>query len=273
MRTTSTHNVIIAGAPSPMVRPATRRAFTLLRTVDREITRLSRGLHVPGSPVHFNIVGGLNFKLDNGALNVMNVNGVNGTMTHHTVTYKVGVVCRGHHRVPASIRRRCGTHFYAVRRLLSATSMISLRVPCAPRARRLVSRGTLTAVGRNSVLVGASHNTYIRRTTLVRTLRSKRLFNTTLSICRFRPRVSPRLFRLSGIIVSPRVNANAVSKHVRVSHYISHGVLRFLGGRPRGVGHMGWSARRAGGHSRCAGYDKDNFTLGWLAVDCLSCSC
>lgn len=220
--------VAITGAPSPIATPATGLTLNLVLSITHHVARYSHGLHQRNLNVGINILRGLNVGIAKGALKVVNVKHVKGTLTHQTGTYNVRILCRGHQRL--CIRRRAGLGIACIsgRRLLSRSSFISLGTPCAPRACRVVNRTRLGRVGPATILVGANHNPLISRGTLIRTLGSKAVRNTNLSMFRFNSCPSPRLLRVRGIILAPRVKARALRAHVVVTHAIYGGMVKFL---------------------------------------------
>lgn len=140
-------------------------------------------------------------RLTNGALNVIKLKGVKGTITGVTGTFSVGMVTSD--EAPGGVSKVGSISFS---RLLGTDSVMDIRYPLGPRSRGVFSGGTFTGVGRNTLFMGATENNIVIRRSLLRTLRDNRLNNTTVSALGIRPVIrSYVLVNTGGYVVAPRV--------------------------------------------------------------------
>lgn len=150
LTTTATRGMMTRGAPNRGSGTITRLMFNLLMFT-----------------IHGFCGNGTNYRLGNGGLNVLTFNGINHGITHVTGNFNVRIsTCSTFY--PTSIVRTTNIRTIGSRsRLFRAYSVISLRVPTAPRAVGDVSCGAIGRLPGNNVLVGATHGRIVGRPRLL----------------------------------------------------------------------------------------------------------
>lgn len=144
----------------------------------------------------------------------------------------------------------------ARRRIVAGDSVMDVRVPTAPRARRLFGGRAVTSVGSNTCLVGPTENTLISLSTITRTLADNGLTNTTVSTFRMRPLpLSSPVLGYRGVILAPRAKTRAGRSCCGMDVAATESVVGIVGKRrPRrymgGWGECGRIIREGGDTSR-----------------------
>ncbi len=209
-------HVAVIHIPSCSPCTVTRRALTVVLVLGHGLRHTCVHAHSRG----FSLSSLANFSLGNGAMNVVNANGVNRIFTSVYGKLGVGVLNCSPYR-DGSFYNGC----MALGRLFSRSSVVSLRYPLAGRGGCVVGKRSVLRVGGNTCVVGASHNGLISARTLVSKLGDNRVNTTKLSICRRRASFFFRSFS------SRVVHSSALDDLVSVPGIVIASRRTFLAGR------------------------------------------
>lgn len=126
---------------------------------------------------------------------------------------------------------KIGSEAATVRKVLTASDIISLHVPLTPKTRHLIGKRELESMKRTVILLNTSRGPVIDEKALAWALKNRVIWGAGIDVFEFEPKITPELMKLSNIVMTPHTASATEEARNAMAELAAKNILAVLSGK------------------------------------------
>lgn len=124
-----------------------------------------------------------------------------------------------------------GAEAVSLRRLLTASDILTLHVPLTPKTRHLIGRTELLSMKKTAILINTSRGPVVDEQALANALAGRVIFGAGIDVFEFEPKISARLLKLPNLVVTPHIASATAEARDQMAVLAAKNIISVLEGR------------------------------------------
>ncbi len=226
----TSHGVVVANTPDPVVEPTAELAFGLLLASARGIVRLDRGIR--SGSVGISVMRNLGTSLRGKTLGIIGFGRIGQAVARYARVSGMRIVYHRRRPLPTDEERALGVAYAPLERLLNESDFITLHTPLTDETRHLIGMHELGAMKPTAFLINTSRGGVVDEAALVAALRANRIAGAALDVFESEPQIPDALKTLDNVILTPHAGTATVEARIEMGRCAAENILRFFRGEP-----------------------------------------
>ena len=191
---------------------------------------LDRRMREPNSNIEFGVMNNLGIAIYGKTLGIIGMGNIGQSIAGRAVACGMKIIYNNRRRLSAEIEQRYNAEYVDLETLLRTSDFVSLNLPYTPESHHIMNEETLSMMKQGSVLINTARGAHIDEAALIRHLRSGHLYGAALDVYEFEPKVSPELFELDNVVLSPHIGTGTIDGRIAMCHCCCDNINWFLQG-------------------------------------------
>ncbi len=228
----SARGIVVTNTPDPVIEPTAEHTFALLHAISHRVAELDHKLRMPNSPIRFGVMNNLGFGLSGKTLGIVGMGNIGKAVARRAIACGMKIIYHNRRQMPTDVEQQYNARFCTMEELLSTADVVSLHMPYTPETHHLIDEKALATMKQGSILINTSRGACVHEAALIHALQSGHLFGAALDVYEFEPQISPELFELDNVVMSPHIGTGTIDGRIEMSRCVARNILHFLNNEP-----------------------------------------
>ena len=111
--------------------------------------------------------------------------------------------------------------------LLTQSDFISLHLPYYKESHHLINEAAFQKMKNGATLINTARGAIVDEQALIKNLKNGKLWGTALDVFEKEPQISPELFSLDNVVLSPHIGTGTIDGRLAMCEWVSKNILHF----------------------------------------------
>ncbi len=224
-------NLIVTNTPLPVIEPTAEHAFTLMLAVSHRVAELDRRMRMPDSDIEFGVMMNLGVAIYGKTLGIIGMGNIGKSVAHRASACGMKILYNKRHRLTPEEEKEYNATFVEVDELLRNSDYVSLHCPYTPETHHIIDEQAFLKMKDGAILINTARGACVDEAALVRALQSRKLFGAGLDVYEFEPKLTPELYTLDNVVLSPHIGTGTIDARIEMCHNCCRNIQYFLDGK------------------------------------------
>lgn len=224
-------NLIVTNTPLPVIEPTAEHAFTLMLAVSHRVAELDRRMRMPDSDIEFGVMMNLGVAIYGKTLGIIGMGNIGKSVARRASACGMKILYNKRHRLTPEEEKEYNATFVEVDELLRNSDYVSLHCPYTPETHHIIDEQAFLKMKDGAILINTARGACVDETALVRALQSRKLFGAGLDVYEFEPKLTPELYTLDNVVLSPHIGTGTIDARIEMCHNCCRNIQYFLDGK------------------------------------------
>lgn len=224
-------NLIVTNTPLPVIEPTAEHAFTLMLAVSHRVAELDRRMRMPNSDIEFGVMMNLGVAIYGKTLGIIGMGNIGKSVARRASACGMKILYNKRHRLTPEEEKEYNATFVEVDELLRNSDYVSLHCPYTPETHHIIDEQAFLKMKDGAILINTARGACVDEAALVRALQSRKLFGAGLDVYEFEPKLTPELYTLDNVILSPHIGTGTIDARIEMCHNCCRNIQYFLDGK------------------------------------------
>lgn len=131
-----------------------------------------------------------------------------------------------------SLEKRTGAKKVSIKKLLAESDFISIHLPLNEKTNHFIDKDRLKLMKSSAILINTSRGEIIEETSLIRSLRNKRLKAVGLDVFENEPKINPMLLKFPNVLIIPHLGSATKEARDEMAMLAAKNVINVLKRKP-----------------------------------------
>lgn len=220
----------VTNTPIPVIEPTAEHAFTLMLAVSHRVAELDRRMREPNSDIEFGVMMNLGVAIYGKTLGIIGMGNIGSAVARRAAACGMKILYNKRHRLDPDVEHQYNATYVDVETLLKESDYVSLHCPYTPETHHIIDEHALSIMRDNAILINTARGACVDEAALVRALQSRKLFGAGLDVYEFEPRLTPELYKLNNVVLSPHIGTGTIDARIEMCHNCNRNINHFLAG-------------------------------------------
>lgn len=224
-------NLIVTNTPLPVIEPTAEHAFTLMLAVSHRVAELDRRMRMPDSDIEFGVMMNLGVAIYGKTLGIIGMGNIGKSVARRASACGMKILYNKRHRLTPEEEKEYNATFVEVDELLRNSDYVSLHCPYTPETHHIIDEQAFLKMKDGAILINTARGACVDEAALVRALQSRKLFGAGLDVYEFEPKLTPELYTLDNVVLSPHIGTGTIDARIEMCHNCCRNIQYFLDGK------------------------------------------
>lgn len=224
-------NLIVTNTPLPVIEPTAEHAFTLMLAVSHRVAELDRRMRMPNSDIEFGVMMNLGVAIYGKTLGIIGMGNIGKSVARRASACGMKILYNKRHRLTPEEEKEYNATFVEVDELLRNSDYVSLHCPYTPETHHIIDEQAFLKMKDGAILINTARGACVDEAALVRALQSRKLFGAGLDVYEFEPKLTPELYTLDNVVLSPHIGTGTIDARIEMCHNCCRNIQYFLDGK------------------------------------------
>ncbi|MCQ2344527.1 MAG: NAD(P)-binding domain-containing protein [Paludibacteraceae bacterium] len=224
-------NLIVTNTPLPVIEPTAEHAFTLMLAVSHRVAELDRRMRMPNSDIEFGVMMNLGVAIYGKTLGIIGMGNIGKSVARRASACGMKILYNKRHRLTPEEEKEYNATFVEVDELLRKSDYVSLHCPYTPETHHIIDEQAFGLMKNGAILINTARGACVDEAALVRALQSHKLFGAGLDVYEFEPKLTPELYTLDNVVLSPHIGTGTIDARIEMCHNCCRNIQYFLDGK------------------------------------------
>lgn len=224
-------NLIVTNTPLPVIEPTAEHAFTLMLAVSHRVAELDRRMRMPDSDIEFGVMMNLGVAIYGKTLGIIGMGNIGKSIARRASACGMKILYNKRHRLTPEEEKEYNATFVEVDELLRNSDYVSLHCPYTPETHHIIDEQAFLKMKDGAILINTARGACVDEAALVRALQSRKLFGAGLDVYEFEPKLTPELYTLDNVVLSPHIGTGTIDARIEMCHNCCRNIQYFLDGK------------------------------------------
>lgn len=224
-------NLIVTNTPLPVIEPTAEHAFTLMLAVSHRVAELDRRMRMPNSDIEFGVMMNLGVAIYGKTLGIIGMGNIGKSVARRASACGMKILYNKRHRLTPEEEKEYNATFVEVDELLRNSDYVSLHCPYTPETHHIIDEQAFQKMKDGAILINTARGACVDEAALVRALQSRKLFGAGLDVYEFEPKLTPELYTLDNVVLSPHIGTGTIDARIEMCHNCCRNIQYFLDGK------------------------------------------
>lgn len=223
--------LVVTNTPLPVIEPTAEHAFTLMLAVSHRVAELDRRMREPNSDIEFGVMMNLGVAIYGKTLGIIGMGHIGRAVARRAYGCGMKIIYNNRHRLAPEVEAEYHAEYVDRDTLLSQSDYVSLHCPYTPESHHIIDASAFAKMRDGAILINTARGACVDEHALVEALASKKLFGAGLDVYEFEPKLTPELYRLDNVVLSPHIGTGTIDARIEMCHNCCRNILSFIAGR------------------------------------------
>lgn len=223
--------LVVTNTPMPVIEPTAEHAFTLMLAVSHRVAELDRRMREPNSDIEFGVMMNLGVAIYGKTLGIIGMGHIGRAVARRAYGCGMKIIYNNRHRLAPEVEAEYHAEYVDRDTLLSQSDYVSLHCPYTPESHHIIDASAFAKMRDGAILINTARGACVDEHALVEALASKKLFGAGLDVYEFEPKLTPELYRLDNVVLSPHIGTGTIDARIEMCHNCCRNILSYLAGR------------------------------------------
>lgn len=224
-------NLIVTNTPLPVIEPTAEHAFTLMLAISHRVAELDRRMRMPDSDIEFGVMMNLGVAIYGKTLGIIGMGNIGKSVARRASACGMKILYNKRHRLTPEEEKEYNATFVEVDELLRNSDYVSLHCPYTPETHHIIDEQAFLKMKDGAILINTARGACVDEAALVRALQSRKLFGAGLDVYEFEPKLTPELYTLDNVVLSPHIGTGTIDARIEMCHNCCRNIQYFLDGK------------------------------------------
>ncbi len=224
-------NLIVTNTPLPVIEPTAEHAFTLMLAISHRVAELDRRMRMPDSDIEFGVMMNLGVAIYGKTLGIIGMGNIGKSIARRASACGMKILYNKRHRLTPEEEKEYNATFVEVDELLRNSDYVSLHCPYTPETHHIIDEQAFLKMKDGAILINTARGACVDEAALVRALQSRKLFGAGLDVYEFEPKLTPELYTLDNVVLSPHIGTGTIDARIEMCHNCCRNIQYFLDGK------------------------------------------
>lgn len=224
-------NLIVTNTPLPVIEPTAEHAFTLMLAVSHRVAELDRRMRMPNSDIEFGVMMNLGVAIYGKTLGIIGMGNIGKSVARRASACGMKILYNKRHRLTPEEEKEYNATFVEVDELLRNSDYVSLHCPYTPETHHIIDEQAFLKMKDGAILINTARGACVDEAALVRALQNRKLFGAGLDVYEFEPKLTPELYTLDNVVLSPHIGTGTIDARIEMCHNCCRNIQYFLDGK------------------------------------------
>lgn len=230
LKTATERNLIVTNTPLPVIEPTAEHAFTLMLAVSHRVAELDRRMRMPNSDIEFGVMMNLGVAIYGKTLGIIGMGNIGKSVARRAAACGMKILYNKRHRLSETEEKEYNATFVEVDELLKRSDYVSLHCPYTPETHHIINERAFNLMKDGAILINTARGACVDEAALVKALQSHKLFGAGLDVYEFEPKLTPELYTLDNVVLSPHIGTGTIDARIEMCHNCCRNIQYFLDG-------------------------------------------
>lgn len=230
LKAASERNLIVTNTPLPVIEPTAEHAFTLMLAVSHRVAELDRRMRMPNSDIEFGVMMNLGVAIYGKILGIIGMGNIGKSVARRASACGMKILYNKRHRLSPEEEKEYNATFVGVDELLRNSDYVSLHCPYTPETHHIIDEQAFAKMKDGAILINTARGACVDEASLVRALQNHKLFGAGLDVYEFEPKLTPELYTLDNVVLSPHIGTGTIDARIEMCHNCCRNIQYFLDG-------------------------------------------
>lgn len=230
LKAASERNLIVTNTPLPVIEPTAEHAFTLMLAVSHRVAELDRRMRMPNSDIEFGVMMNLGVAIYGKTLGIIGMGNIGKSVARRASACGMKILYNKRHRLSPEEEKEYNATFVEVDELLRNSDYVSLHCPYTPETHHIIDEQAFAKMKDGAILINTARGACVDEAALVRALQNHKLFGAGLDVYEFEPKLTPELYTLNNVVLSPHIGTGTIDARIEMCHNCCRNIQYFLDG-------------------------------------------
>lgn len=230
LKAASERNLIVTNTPLPVIEPTAEHAFTLMLAVSHRVAELDRRMRMPNSDIEFGVMMNLGVAIYGKTLGIIGMGNIGKSVARRASACGMKILYNKRHRLSPEEEKEYNATFVEVDELLRNSDYVSLHCPYTPETHHIIDEQAFAKMKGGAILINTARGACVDEAALVRALQNHKLFGAGLDVYEFEPKLTPELYTLDNVVLSPHIGTGTIDARIEMCHNCCRNIQYFLDG-------------------------------------------
>ncbi|MBQ0007825.1 MAG: NAD(P)-binding domain-containing protein [bacterium] len=230
LKAASERNLIVTNTPLPVIEPTAEHAFTLMLAVSHRVAELDRRMRMPNSDIEFGVMMNLGVAIYGKTLGIIGMGNIGKSVARRASACGMKILYNKRHRLSPEEEKEYNATFVEVDELLRNSDYVSLHCPYTPETHHIIDEQAFAKMKDGAILINTARGACVDEASLVRALQNHKLFGAGLDVYEFEPKLTPELYTLDNVVLSPHIGTGTIDARIEMCHNCCRNIQYFLDG-------------------------------------------
>ncbi|MBQ0081854.1 MAG: NAD(P)-binding domain-containing protein, partial [bacterium] len=211
-------NLIVTNTPLPVIEPTAEHAFTLMLAISHRVAELDRRMRMPDSDIEFGVMMNLGVAIYGKTLGIIGMGNIGKSVARRASACGMKILYNKRHRLTPEEEKEYNATFVEVDELLRNSDYVSLHCPYTPETHHIIDEQAFLKMKDGAILINTARGACVDEAALVRALQSRKLFGAGLDVYEFEPKLTPELYTLDNVVLSPHIGTGTIDARIEMCH-------------------------------------------------------
>lgn len=223
--------LVVTNTPLPVIEPTAEHAFTLMLAVSHRVAELDRRMREPNSDIEFGVMMNLGVAIYGKTLGIIGMGHIGRAVARRAYGCGMKIIYNNRHRLAPEVEAEYHAEYVDRDTLLSQSDYVSLHCPYTPESHHIIDASAFAKMRDGAILINTARGACVDEHALVEALASKKLFGAGLDVYEFEPKLTPELYRLDNVVLSPHIGTGTIDARIEMCHNCCRNIISYLAGR------------------------------------------
>lgn len=224
--------VIVTNTPGVLTEAVAEHTFALLSAVARRIVesdKFTRAGRFEGWEPEL-LLGP---QLEGKTLGILGLGRIGSRVAEIGASgYKMKVIYYDNGHRNKELDGRLGAEAVSIRKILTASDVVSLHVPLTRETRHLIGQREMESMKKTAILINTARGPVVDEKALAWALQKKVIWGAGIDVFEFEPKITPALLKLDNIVMTPHTASATTEARNAMAELAAKNVIAVLAGRP-----------------------------------------
>lgn len=223
--------IMVTNTPQPVIEPTAEHTFTLMLGAAHRVAELDRKMRMPQSPIRFGVMENLGTAISGKTLGIIGMGRIGQSVARKAAAFGMRVIYYNRHRLPAEKESELHAEYMPLDGLLQKSDIITLHTPYTPESHHIIDSRALSLMKPTAILVNTARGACVDEQALVKHLADGKIWGATLDVYEHEPQVSPELYKMDNVLLSPHVGTATVECRQAMAQCVCDNIHAFISGQ------------------------------------------
>ncbi len=222
--------IVVTNTPDPVIEPTAEQAFALMLAAARRIAECDRKMRIPDG-LKWGVMENLGQSLYHKTLGIVGMGRIGQALARRAVASGMRIVYHNRTRLTSDLEKLYQAQRMEMKELLETSDVISIHTPLTDETHHMIDKQCFELMKPTAILINTARGPVVNEEALIYALQHGLIASAGLDVYEFEPTISPELFNLDNVVLSPHNGTGTVDARNEMSRFVSQNIIRYFAGQ------------------------------------------
>jgi lactate dehydrogenase-like 2-hydroxyacid dehydrogenase len=200
--------------------------MTLMLAIAHRTAELDRKIRQTDE-IKIGVMNNLGISIYGKTLGIIGLGRIGQAVAKRALACGMRIIYHNRQRAKIAIEQAYEATYVSFDELLSQSDFISLHLPYYKESHHLINDAAFQKMKNGATLINTARGAVVDEKALIKNLKSGKLFGAALDVFEKEPVISPELFELDNVVLSPHIGTGTIDGRLAMCECVSQNILHF----------------------------------------------